>query len=65
MAGICKAKGRRKAAHKGKRNVQNQRTYNNVTERRAAHAKSHGMTLEELVRKQGIRRWVAKPTSKS
>lgn len=66
MAGICKAKGRRKAASKGKRNIQNQRTYINIQKRRAKHAKNHRFESVEVFEKFiGARRWTTKPTAKT
>lgn len=65
MAGICKAKGRRKGRHGGKRNAQNQRTFNNVTKRREAHAKAHGMTMAEFLSLFNPRKWISRPTKDS
>lgn len=64
MAGICKAKARRKGRHSGKRNIQNQRTFSNVTKRRKAHAEAHGMTLERFMTLFNPRKWVTRPTGK-
>ena len=64
MAGMCKAKARRKVAHKGKRTVQNKRTYQNILNRRTAHAKAHGMTLEKFMEVNRPRRWASPPVSK-
>ena len=62
---MCKAKGRRRARHAGKRNTQNQRTYNNVTKRRQKHAKAHGMTLESFLQLFNVRSWLTRPTKES
>ena len=63
MAGIAKAKARRKGRHAGKRNVQNQRTFNNITERRQAYAKSHRMSMQEFLNLFNVKRWLTRPTS--
>lgn len=44
MAGICKAKARRKARSVGKRNAQNIRTFLNVKNRRKVHDENHRET---------------------
>lgn len=41
MAGMCKAKARRKGRSVGKRNAQNMRTFMNVKERRKKHDENH------------------------
>ena len=56
-----KAKSRQHSHRKGKRNVQNQRTFQNVQTRRKRHADNHGITVADL----GATRWTIKPTSKS
>lgn len=55
-----KAKSRQHGHRKGKRNVQNQRTFQNVQRRRKIHADNHGMEIAAL----GATRWTTKPTAK-
>lgn len=63
MSGICKAKGRRKGRNSAKRNVQNQRTFNNVQERRQKYAKNHRMSLQEFLSLFNVKHWLTKPSS--
>lgn len=53
-----KQKLRQKTHRKAKRNIQNQRTFANVQERRNKHLKNHPGTTIEAVR------WVNRPTAK-
>ena len=54
------AKGGKRLVNRGKRHLQTMRTFLSVSKRRAKHAKSHGITVEEL----GARRWTEAPRSK-
>ena len=55
-----KQKQRQHSHRKAKRNIQNQRTFDNIQRRRLAHAKAHGITIADL----GSVRFVTRPTSK-
>ena len=60
-----KQKLRRKRNHVGKRNATNIRTYQNVQKRRKRYCKSHDMTMDQLERKLGIKRWTSTPKASS
>jgi hypothetical protein len=55
------AKGGKKLVNRGKRHLQNVRTFMSVQKRREKHARNHGVAAESL----GARRWTTPPTSKA
>jgi hypothetical protein len=56
-----KQKQRQHGHRKAKRNIQNQRTFENIQKRRLKHAKNHGMKIDDL----GATYFVTRPTSKN
>lgn len=55
------AKGGKRLVNRGKRHLQNLRTFESVQKRRAKHAANHGMKVEDL----GATHWITKPVSKA
>ena len=56
-----KQKQRQHSHRRAKRNIQNQRTFDRIQKRRAKHAKSHSLRIEDL----GAKRFVTRPTAKA